>query len=140
MSAADRGWAGDRRERDRRDTVVCGDAGGRAMSVLFTMNLTECREVAQVGGKAANLGRLLRAGFPVPGGFVVTTAAFRAASGTGLPPGVPTEVAAAICEGYRAMGMGLVAVRSSATAEDLADASMAGQYETVLNIEGEEAL
>ncbi|WP_140416300.1 PEP/pyruvate-binding domain-containing protein, partial [Arthrobacter globiformis] len=27
----------------------------------------------QVGGKAANLGELLAAGFPVPGGFCLTT-------------------------------------------------------------------
>ncbi len=31
------------------------------------------------GGKGANLGEMLRAGLPVPGGFVVTTAAFLAA-------------------------------------------------------------
>ena len=41
---------------------------------------------------------------------------------------------------YRAMGEGSVAVRSSATAEDMAAASMAGQYETFLDIVGEDAL
>lgn len=35
------------------------------------------RERALVGGKAANLGRMLQAGLPVPEGFCVTTAAFR---------------------------------------------------------------
>jgi phosphoenolpyruvate synthase/pyruvate phosphate dikinase len=30
-----------------------------------------------VGGKGANLGELTRAGFPVPVGFCVTTAAYR---------------------------------------------------------------
>ena len=35
-------------------------------------------DVAQAGGKAANLGELVRAGVPVPPGFVVTTAAYRA--------------------------------------------------------------
>src|SRR5262249_40672250 len=34
--------------------------------------------LALVGGKGANLGELTRAGFPVPGGFCVTTAAYRA--------------------------------------------------------------
>ena len=29
------------------------------------------------GGKAANLGEMVRAGFPVPAGFCITTAAFR---------------------------------------------------------------
>lgn len=35
-------------------------------------------DVATVGGKGANLGELARAGLPVPGGFVVTAAAFLA--------------------------------------------------------------
>ena len=39
---------------------------------------------------------------------------------------------------YRKMGRGLVAVRSSATAEDLPEASFAGQQRTYLNIEGED--
>src|SRR5262245_21624279 len=34
--------------------------------------------LAEVGGKGANLGELTRAGFPVPPGFCVTTAAYRA--------------------------------------------------------------
>jgi pyruvate,water dikinase len=33
-------------------------------------------DVESVGGKGANLGELTRAGFPVPGGFVVTAAAY----------------------------------------------------------------
>src|SRR4051794_1121511 len=33
-------------------------------------------DLSQVGGKALNLGVLLRAGFPVPHGFCVTTAAY----------------------------------------------------------------
>src|SRR3954454_19938934 len=33
--------------------------------------------LAEVGGKGANLGELTRAGFPVPPGFCVTTAAYR---------------------------------------------------------------
>ncbi|MCY0988520.1 phosphoenolpyruvate synthase [Nannocystis sp. ILAH1] len=36
-------------------------------------------DVPSVGGKGANLGEMTRAGLPVPGGFVVTTAAFLAA-------------------------------------------------------------
>src|SRR3954454_990523 len=33
--------------------------------------------VALVGGKGANLGEMTRAGFPVPPGFCITTAAYR---------------------------------------------------------------
>ncbi|HEX2332462.1 MAG TPA: phosphoenolpyruvate synthase [Burkholderiales bacterium] len=52
----------------------------------------------------------------------------------------PRELAAAIEEGYRAMERPPVAVRSSATAEDLPEASFAGQLETFLNVLGDEAL
>src|SRR5690348_8474850 len=34
--------------------------------------------LAVVGGKGANLAKLAQAGFPVPGGFLITTAAYRA--------------------------------------------------------------
>jgi pyruvate,water dikinase len=43
-----------------------------------------------------------------------------------------------IKEAYRKLGGGLVAVRSSATAEDLPEASFAGQQRTFLNIQGED--
>lgn len=57
----------------------------------------------------------------------------------------PNDLKEAIIEGYKNMcfqyGEGTdVAVRSSATAEDLPDASFAGQQETYLNIRGEKAL
>lgn len=49
---------------------------------------------------------------------------------------VPQDIAAGIVAAYVELGEGPVAVRSSATAEDLAQASFAGQQETYLNIEG----
>ena len=58
----------------------------------------------------------------------------------------PNETAQAICNAYRELSKRCgkpdqdVAVRSSATAEDLPDASFAGQQETYLNITGEAAL
>ena len=58
----------------------------------------------------------------------------------------PNETAQAICSAYRELSKRCgkpdqdVAVRSSATAEDLPDASFAGQQETYLNITGEAAL
>ena len=33
--------------------------------------------LASVGGKGLNLARLVRAGFPIPDGFLITTAAYR---------------------------------------------------------------
>jgi pyruvate,water dikinase len=50
---------------------------------------------------------------------------------------MPEETAKAIRQAYTTMGGGLVAVRSSATAEDLPEASFAGQQATFLNISGE---
>src|SRR6185312_2476583 len=112
-------------------------------------------DLARAGGKAANLGELISAGLPVPGGFCLTTAAYaRTAVGvTAAEPGrarellrtapVPDDVAEAVTAAYRALGTGEpvpVAVRSSATAEDLPTASFAGQQDTFLNVVGVEAL
>ncbi len=52
---------------------------------------------------------------------------------TPMPPELDKEIEQA----YIKMGRGLVAVRSSATAEDLPEASFAGQQSTFLNILGE---
>ncbi|NBB84189.1 MAG: hypothetical protein GVY28_12395 [Alphaproteobacteria bacterium] len=101
----------------------------------MTLPLAACTDPTQVGGKAINLARLANAGFNVPDGFVVTTAGFCACREAGR---VSEALAAEIAERYRAIGSPPVAVRSSATAEDLADASMAGQYETYLNVRGEQ--
>ena len=55
-----------------------------------------------------------------------------------MPPGIALEVRLA----YAALGNGeeAVAVRSSATAEDLPELSFAGQHESYLNVQGEDAL
>ncbi len=79
----------------------------------------------QVGGKAAALARLMAAGFAVPAGFVVTDAAFTLSA---------HAFDAAIASAATGLGEGPFAVRSSAVAEDLADASYAGLYETFLNV------
>ena len=50
---------------------------------------------------------------------------------------MPQEIAQGIEDAYAKLG-GFVAVRSSATAEDLAEASFAGQQRTFLNVEGED--
>jgi phosphohistidine swiveling domain-containing protein len=112
------------------------------VSTPFTAALLECRDAELVGGKAANLGHLIRAGFPVPTGFVIDTRAYRLAHTSDLDrtAGVPPEIAEEIRYRYHGMGGGPVAVRSSATVEDLADASMAGQCETFLDVNGDEAV
>ena len=57
-----------------------------------------------------------------------------------LAADLPADLEQAILNAYRQLGAPAVAVRSSATAEDLPDASFAGQQETYLNVEGEQAL
>ncbi len=54
-----------------------------------------------------------------------------------LDTAMPLKLAKEIEQAYIKMGRGLVAVRSSATAEDLPEASFAGQQRTFLNVQGE---
>lgn len=78
------------------------------------------------------LDKYRRGGAPLS----VTGRSIRSAISRGrFPPALERQVLAA----YRRLG-GLVAVRSSATAEDLPDASFAGQHESFLDISGEAAL
>jgi phosphohistidine swiveling domain-containing protein len=81
-------------------------------------------EAAGVGTKAATLARLTQAGYDVPPGVV-------------MPVGATPASSTALQEQVRALGP-VVAVRSSAVAEDLADASFAGQYATVLGVDSQE--
>ncbi|KRE30951.1 PEP/pyruvate-binding domain-containing protein [Agromyces sp. Soil535] len=134
-----------------RATSVDGDNA----LVLDLAQLT-ADHIGAVGGKAANLGELIRAGFDVPAGFCVTTEAYRrAVRGTTVEAGTSTDapaaraavlgarfpesVAAAVRDAYARLETGAdgpVAVRSSATAEDLPGASFAGQQDTYLNVAG----
>jgi len=128
-----------------------------------------------VGGKGMSLAKLTRAGLPVPGGFHLTTEAYRrfvsenglqprilaalkgveAADPTTLEPvsqaiggwfaegRIPAEIVEAVTAAYaglQPLSAVSVAVRSSATAEDLPGASFAGQQETYLNLRGPEAV
>src|SRR5262245_21255663 len=77
----------------------------------------------RVGAKAFSLAVLRRQGLPVPDGFV-------------LPADAPVDEALAA---YATLG-GSVAVRSSSSAEDLEGSSFAGQYKTVLDVRGLDAL
>jgi phosphohistidine swiveling domain-containing protein len=97
-------------------------------------------QASRVGGKGLQLGRLTTAGLPVPNGFVITEDAYR----TCRAASDPLEMSPALIEeclaAYHKLGGGFVAVRSSATSEDGATASFAGQQETILGVEGEDAL
>ena len=97
----------------------------------------EAGGLAELGGKGASLVRLVAAGLPVPDGFCVTTAAHRAFTAEGR---MPERVAAEVVAAYHRLGSPPVAVRSSATAEDLPDASFAGQQDTFLNVAGDDHL
>lgn len=95
-------------------------------------------DASRVGGKGLGLGKTATAGLPVPPGYVVTTDAYRRLVQRGIrsDPDFTRE----FLEAYRKLGAGPVAVRSSATAEDAADASFAGQQETILGVQGDEAV
>ncbi len=156
---------------------------------MYILRLDEItRENKKVGGKGANLGEMVKAGLPIPPGFVVTTDSYdkfvkenrlgkklvnlaesidpedpktmEKVSGeikTLIMAGkIPKDVEKAIKDAYEELSVGrevkklgglaldfvkagretFVAVRSSATAEDLATASFAGQMKTFLNVKG----
>ncbi len=146
-----------------------------------------------VGGKAANLGEMVKAGLPVPPGFVITTDGYEKFLGYNklreriesllseidvddvenlkqksaeirnliLKGEMPSFIEKPIKDAYDELSVGkevkelggaaldlikagrthcFVAVRSSATAEDLASASFAGQLETILSVQGNREL
>ncbi|BCJ53427.1 hypothetical protein Asp14428_49020 [Actinoplanes sp. NBRC 14428] len=97
---------------------------------LLLIDLADA-EAATSGGKAAVLARLLEAGLPVPPGFVVPASAYEQAA-----DGPSAELAAAIARALPRLGDGHVAVRSSATNEDTAQATAAGQHDTFLGVRG----
>ena len=139
-------------------------------------------DIEKVGGKNASLGEMLQhivpLGIRVPGGFVITVAAYNAFIAhneleekvkklvAGLEPenlaslqacgstirqlivegSFPSDLEEIIRSTYHDLCLHYnqdwvdVAVRSSATAEDLPDASFAGQQETYLNVKGGDQL
>ena len=90
---------------------------------IFDLAQAATADRARVGGKAGVLGELVAAGFSVPPGLVVTAEALDI-------DGWERSLEAAA----RRLGAQRFAVRSSAAAEDLPDASYAGLYETYLNV------
>ena len=138
-------------------------------SYIRTLDSLNHKDGDIVGGKSANLGELLNAGLPVPGGFAITTTAYKelvietesknqihdllnnldmddfdsinscSAQIRELIEKIPLPEAliSEIQSSYRSLGDDIeVAVRSSATAEDLPSASFAGQMDSFLYIKG----
>jgi len=145
------------------------------MNPEYVIALTDPQAtLAVAGGKGASLARLSAAGLPVPGGFHVTTVAYRQfVTENNLQPRilaaleavdvaqpstletasraiqalfsqahVPPAIAGTIAHACADLpgDEPAVAVRSSATAEDLPDLSFAGQQETYLNVRGAAAV
>lgn len=134
-------------------------------ALLMWLDAVTIDERPLVGGKAATLGTLLKAGCPVPDGFCITTKAYHdfvnaldqprlsttqdaskderieAITAAPFPRDLRTQVLAAYHHLRRRHGGDMrVAVRSSASVEDLPDASFAGQYISVLDITNEASL
>lgn len=147
-----------------------------AQSLVLNFKEIDKHSLPQVGGKGANLGEMVKAGFPVPPGFAVTVASYdlflkenqiteelekllsvldvndpaqlhqvslkiqKLITKSNVPEAVKKDVAKAYFKLSGPFKKELVAVRSSATAEDLPGASFAGQQATFLNISGENSL
>ncbi|HIW30792.1 MAG TPA: hypothetical protein H9987_12430 [Candidatus Luteococcus avicola] len=116
------------------------------MSIPETTALADATSLPSHGGKAINLARLLANGFQVPNGFCLPTSWYHdhvsAAGGAEpaliLQTPMAADQRAALVAAYRELGGCPVAVRSSATAEDLVDASFAGQQDSYLDVTGED--
>jgi len=97
---------------------------------------SEQRHGPEAGGKGATLARLYQASYPVPNGFIVLCTAF---DDNGLMQNAKAPVLAAYHQLLDTSGKTAVAVRSSAQAEDSTNASYAGEFESVLNVNSESA-
>ncbi len=119
------------------------------MNNVINLENVSKRDVAIAGGKGANLGELIREGFPVPPGFVVTADTYEQVVNNWslaslspsiiqqklVEPGLLSEWLEEIQQQHALLSAKfdkafVYAVRSSATAEDLGDASFAGQHDT----------
>jgi phosphohistidine swiveling domain-containing protein len=118
---------------DTRPAGVLSGQPRRGPAVVDLLSGQAC-DPALTGAKAAALAMAAAASLPVVPGFVVTTAATDRISGSA---DLPDEVVAAWRELSRDGTVPLV-VRSSSTVEDLGDSSMAGRFESVVGVRGEQ--
>ena len=112
------------------------------MKNIVWLDELQCQQLSLVGGKVAPLAQLAET-YPVPSGFCITTTAFDAWY---LEQSLPATLQAEIIAAYNQLNIKTntenlrVAVRSSGVDEDGESSSFAGQYETCLNVVGEEVL
>ncbi len=118
-----RAFAADRRQKQ---------AVPRIESASAVVPLRDAHRIDGCGNKAARLGALLEAGFPVPVGFVVRSAAIDRWHATGA---WNADDRAAITRAHSALRAAKVAVRSSGANEDGCDKSYAGVFESILDVE-----
>lgn len=90
---------------------------------IFSLDSIDYEALRRVGGKAKGLFELSQCGLNIAPGYVITD----------IEGDLCIQAAA---DYYDESSLELVAVRSSASAEDGVNFSSAGQYETVLNVNG----
>lgn len=105
-------------------------------TVLSFKELTKEKQCT-AGGKGGTLSRLFQAGYPVPDGFVILPTSF---AGDELTVEAWVQVQAYLKRMRLAEKDITFAVRSSALSEDSAQASYAGEFETVLNVHTDEEI
>ncbi|MGD2248635.1 MAG: PEP/pyruvate-binding domain-containing protein [Candidatus Methanofastidiosia archaeon] len=127
---------------------------GHADPPEFVVNIEEKCEMELVGGKAFNISQMVQKGLLVPLGFCVTTEAYtyfmdfnniaeddECISDKIREALMPPLLSEVVCDAYRLyLQSKPCAVRSSSPVEDLKNASFAGQYESFLNVQCEDAL
>lgn len=111
-------------------------------SIIIKLDEEKNYEVREVGGKGKSLIYMKKEGINVPDGFIVSTECFRkyysADSNQIL---IDQQIQMEILSAYdNIIGEGSVAVRSSATNEDMTEASYAGQYDSVLYVKRDEII
>ena len=105
--------------------------------MIYTLADISESERVRAGGKGAVLAKLFQLGYPVPDGILILADAF---DESGLRAEAWQQVQTKVQAWWQENPDLALAVRSSALSEDSAQASFAGEFETVLNVVGLPAL
>jgi len=97
---------------------------------MYIAPLDNLIEANQYGAKAAHLSKMKRAGFPVPDGFAISTAAFLSFF---IAKYEMTDLITEIQSELKRIGAGKYMVRSSAIGEDSDENSFAGQLDSFIS-------